>query len=310
MIGHTAPAVKGTPRLGFQFRPLPVAVEPLGLPSTAAILFAILIDDAKRRGWRTRLLNPALAARLGRSVATVKRLLALLESRGLIQREHAADGRIRTATRITWDGVAHSQPTDNRTVAHSQAGGGSLPGRGVAHSRATNSESPSQSAFQTREVSTSKEETPESSPPLTAEDVRRAIADGVAGVYAPLMFDAEPTPATRPACEPTPKADAKTESPAAKPTTPARVARAEPHGGLDLRRVGVSAVAAAWSPSWGAAPKYTPADIERQLRERRRRIARAGGPSPAPSEGRASSSATSAQSEQGPVSGRDFAVRL
>jgi len=164
MIGHAAPTVKATPRLGFQFRPLPVSADVSGLPSTAAILFGILIDESKRRGWRTRLTNAALASRLNRSVATVKRLLALLEARGLIQREHVADGRVRTATRITWAGVAQSCATEQPSVAQSQYGGGSTVSRGVAHSCATNSESPSQSAFQTGEVSTSREEKTESSP--------------------------------------------------------------------------------------------------------------------------------------------------
>lgn len=292
MIGTPTPSVKASPRLGFQFHPLPVAAVADGLPSTAAILFAILIDDAKRRGWRTRLLNPALASRLGRSVATVKRLLALLESRGLIQREHVADGRVRTATRITWAGVAHSQSTDNRSVAHSQSGGGSFAIQGVAHSCATNSERP-QSAFQTAGNSTSdegeKREEPKPSPTETAAALRAMIA----GKWAPIIFDeAKPAPTstkpptspeTSPAPSPVEPAETSTKGPATSretpPTRPQPAAR--PFGGHDLRRVGVSAVAAAFSPKFGAV-RNTPESLMKMLWERRQRV---GPPSPPPASG-------------------------
>lgn len=291
MIGTSTPTVKASARLPFQFRPMPVAAESLGLPSTALHLFTILIDDAKRRGWRTRLLNPALASRLGRSVATVKRLLALLESRGLIQREHAADGRIRTATRITWDGVAQSCATEQKSVAHSQSGGGSLMRQGVAHSCATNSERP-QSAFQTPGFSTSEEEKREEPAPSPAETAA-ALRAMVAGKWAPMIFDeakpheAPAKPATSPETSPTPspvesvatsttRAAASRETP---PTRPQPIAR--PYGGLPLHRAGVSAAAAAFSPKFGAV-RNTPESLNRQLWERRQRV---GPPSPPPASG-------------------------
>jgi len=263
MIGSSPAPVKASPRLGFRFRPQPLGIESFNLPSTAVLLFTILVDESKRRGWRTRLTNAALGARLNRSVATVKRLLALLESRGLIQREHVADGRIRTATKVTWDGVAQPCATEQASVAQSQSGGGSLPLRGVAHSQATDLERPPESAPSDGEVSPSKEEKGQSSPPLSAEDVRRAIADGVAGVYAPAFFPAEPPAASSPHSEPPVKVDAPAKPVTARATTPARAATAKPYGGLPLHRTGVHAIAAAYSPEFGAV-RNTPEGLRYQ----------------------------------------------
>jgi len=316
MFDRPAPGVKSTPRLPFQFRPQPVAIDKLDLPHGAALLFGIIVDHAKRRGWRTGLTNPEMAAKINRTTRTVKRLLAILESHGLIVRELAADGRVRSGIKVVWEGVGHSRPVDARTVGQACPAGGTSVSPGLGHQRPTNSERP-QSALSDGEVSLSGDEKTGSSPPLSGADIARAIGDGIAGRFAPMLFDdAKPegssapavttTASTSPASTPPTTADATAKPNAPRAATDARV----PHGGLDLFRAVKGAPAAAWSPSWGAAPKYTPADIQRQLRERRERNARAGDPSPAPRPLAGSTSAGSPQPEQYPESGRNFAVRL
>lgn len=352
MIDRAAAGVKATPRIPYQFRAQPVALEKLNLPSTAGALFTIILDESKRRGWRTKLQNAALAARLNRSIATIKRLLSLLESRGLIAREFIADGRFRTWIKVTWEGVAppqstngctvaHSRSTNGCTVAHSQAGGGSLSSREVAHSQAPIPESAVHNDLSNGRILESRDGKTEDAPPLTGEMIRAAIAAGIAesasaaapseprptraetaaairetaaGEFAPKMFGAAPSqPAASPpapAKPPAPKmidaAPLEPSQPAASPTTPAKppappnvgiaqpgrasraVERPErqttpqpaaPFGGFDLRRVGVSAVAAVFSPSWGAV-RNTPESLMRGLRERRARIDAGGSPPP------------------------------
>lgn len=108
----TSLGVKGTgtaPRIPYQFRPQPAGVP--GLSPTELVVFTAILDDAKRRAWRSRISNAALAAIVGRTTMTVKRCLAALEGRGLIRREMIAGGRIRLAIHVTWEGVEHRVST-------------------------------------------------------------------------------------------------------------------------------------------------------------------------------------------------------
>lgn len=138
MIPCASREVKAGPRtpVGYQFRPLPVEhFADRKLSSTAKLLHAVLLDSARRRG-ACKLCNRTLAEMIGRSVATVKRLLSELERAGLASREMIAGGRVRLGI-VPSAGVAHSRSGDARPVAQEQSRGGSPVTRGVAHSQAT-----------------------------------------------------------------------------------------------------------------------------------------------------------------------------
>lgn len=145
-LGVKSP-VRTSPRIDYQFRPLPCETASSREVSQSAKLLHAVLLDAARRGGTCALTNRSMGARIGRSRATVKRLLAELESAGLARRELASGGRVRSAVVPFAPGVAHSQSTIQTTVAHSRAGGGSLSSPGVAHSCAASIQSPLQSAL-------------------------------------------------------------------------------------------------------------------------------------------------------------------
>lgn len=151
-------AVKGAgapPRIAFRFRALPCeTTSSRAISQSAKILHAVLLDAGRRKGACTYT-NRTLGGMIGRSPATVKRLLAELEAAGLARRELAAGGRIRSGvvpiapearlSNLGQTGVAHSQATERMGVAHSQSEGGSSPAVGVAHSRSASIQSVPQS---------------------------------------------------------------------------------------------------------------------------------------------------------------------
>lgn len=315
MIDRQTGGVKATPRIGVPFDATPLDIRRRrDLTHAAKSVFAAIANFARmERSDSTTATNRQLADAVGMTPSGVRRPLDELEDAGLIHRVLAAGGRVREAIRVTYApaGVVAETTTQARGgLARQRQEGWREDAKRVGAPALTPSCTKREELPKTVGISTSDERTQTEPRPSPAE-VAAAIKAMVAGRFAPMMFDEakpESTSAstTSPATTPTPSTTSMTTPATAQPSTtatraatsqrtsPARTAA--PYNGLDLRRVGVSAVAAAWSTSWGAAPKYTPADIERQLRERRERLARAGGPSPAPIPSAAPSSAGSTQS--------------
>lgn len=84
------------------YMPLPRGLLTEGLPSTALVVYAMLLDRAtlsQRNGWHdetgvyTVYPNDALALDIGKSVAAVKRALQQLEQAGYIRRDASRHGR-------------------------------------------------------------------------------------------------------------------------------------------------------------------------------------------------------------------------
>ena len=71
----------GTLKIPFPFRAYPTALDGMPLTRTARDVFALILDNAKARGWRSRLSNATMAAVLGCTTMTIKRALAQLELR-------------------------------------------------------------------------------------------------------------------------------------------------------------------------------------------------------------------------------------
>lgn len=109
--GSVRPYPVATPpnRMPYVYRADPVALDQLGLDLTARAVFVLLLDNAKSRGWRSRLSNATIGRILGRCAMTISRALGRLESRGLIHRDLIAGGRIRLAITIVWDGVRREE---------------------------------------------------------------------------------------------------------------------------------------------------------------------------------------------------------
>jgi len=261
MIALCAEKVKPAFPIPFQFRAEPVGLrESRKVSGSAVALFTAILDDAKRRGWRCRLSNAALAERIGRTTMTVKRLLAELEAADMVARDMIAGGRVRLAIVVTWEGVEHSRSTDVRPVEHPRSGGGTSPTQGVEHSRSTIQSVP-QTQIQTAPILPPLGEDPESQVPdgpTAARMLRAMIAKGREPA-APAVATAPPAPPPTPAPKPSPAKAAPV------PEDEARRAVARMAGGVfkDARR-------AAWGPPPGRR-RMTPAELQRQLAEVRRK---------------------------------------
>ncbi len=132
------------PRIAFQFRALPCATSASReISQSAKLLHAALLDAARRKGSCTYT-NRSLGAMIGRSPATVKRLLSELEAAGLARRDLVAGGRVRSGVVPFAPGVAHSRDGGQTAVAQSRPPGGSPSAPGVAHSRSASIQSPIQ----------------------------------------------------------------------------------------------------------------------------------------------------------------------
>lgn len=103
-------------RIPYAFRADPVALDGLGLDPTARAVLVMILDDAKGRGWRSRLSNGFIGRALGRCPMSISRALGRLEAAGLVRRELAAGGRIRLAVVVTWEGVADARLTEQASV--------------------------------------------------------------------------------------------------------------------------------------------------------------------------------------------------
>ena len=118
-----APAPAAGRRIPYAFRADPVALDGLGLDPTARAVLVMILDDAKGRGWRSRLSNGYIGRALGRCAMSISRALGRLEAAGLVRRELAAGGRIRLAVVVTWEGVAEARLTEQASVRRERLGG-------------------------------------------------------------------------------------------------------------------------------------------------------------------------------------------
>lgn len=186
MIGPRAQQVK--PVLGFQFVALPVEVlRRPDLSAAAKLLAAVVMDSARgSRGGSCRLTNASLAARIGRSAASVKRLLGELEAAGLVRRDHVAEKHQRTAVVPTW--AAQESTTGQADGDRAR----STPGAGMNHPPAQDRaaiQTPGSEPTQTNALAPTPGGEDRKPTPREIAEAMRAM---VAGRYAPQMFDAKP----------------------------------------------------------------------------------------------------------------------
>lgn len=206
MLPHAQTEVKST--LGFQFIALPVELlRRNDLSDGAKILASVVMDSARgARSGSCRLSNASLAARTGRSIPTVKRHLAELESAGIIRRDTLAEGRVRTAVVPTW--VAQSCTTEQASATQERSTGGSEMIQGVDRDRPTIQTPPSDPSFQTGEV---LEVSGGEDPKPTPAEVAAAMRQMIAGRFGAALF-AQPVPE--------PDGPEVPTSPTPKPPTP------------------------------------------------------------------------------------------
>jgi hypothetical protein len=181
------------PIVGFQFVALPVELlRRTDLSPAAKLLVAVVMDSARgSRAGSCRLTNEALGARIGRSAASVKRLLAELEAVGVVRRDTVAEGRVRTAVTPTW--VAQSCATEQASAAQNCDRGGAESIHPAAQNRATIQNLPSEPTIQTGpilSVSGGEKTEPKPSP----AEIAAAMRAMVAGKYAPTIWSSvQPT---------------------------------------------------------------------------------------------------------------------
>lgn len=115
MIAARALQVKAV--IPFQFVALPSEIlRRVDVSDAAKLLVAVILDAARGSRSVCRLTNAALAARLGKSVAAVKRPLAELESLGLIRRDTLAGGRVQDGHRADLGGAGRRHCTCARSA--------------------------------------------------------------------------------------------------------------------------------------------------------------------------------------------------
>lgn len=140
-------------RIPFSFRADPVALDELRLPRTARQVFVLLLDNARGRGWKSRLSNGVMARILGCCEMTIGRALVALEKVGLIRRDLIAGGRVRLAIHVVWSEVQQPCGTE-RPCVQQERGTGSTPAlEEVQHRCGTNQSAPSERENQTGGVS-------------------------------------------------------------------------------------------------------------------------------------------------------------
>jgi len=254
--------VKTAPKIGVPFAPLPLDVMRSRVLSPAAKLtFMALANHARmRRGEVSNLTNPRIADATGMSEAAVRRGLGELEAAGLVRRVYGASQRVRIGVAVTYAPaeVAQARATRPETVARTPQSGCAPATSGCAPS-ATH-------LLRTEELSKTGSflplgeeggEVPDG--PTAARYLRAMVAKGrerppaeapAAALRVPNLGNSGPRPS---------QDDARRE-----------VERMAGSLFKDARR-------AAWGPSPGRR-RMTPAEIERQLAEVRRKYGGRGTP--------------------------------
>lgn len=267
MIAARAFQVKPSVNTGidYQFLALPAEVaRRRDVSSAAKLLMAVVLDSARgNRSGSCKLSNASLAARIGCSVPTVKRLLAELEALGLVRRDTLAEKRVRTSIVPTW--VDQKRSTEQASADQDRSRGGTEMIHPVGQERSTfqprgvraDSDGP---ILSTLEGTGGADLDPKPGP----AEIAKAMRDMVGGRYSSALFaQPEPTPEgpeVPPPPTPTPKPPAP-PTPNPLPTPPSRTPRSFD---FDPRRVGYSAVAAIVH---GSPPRKT---ATQQLEELRR----------------------------------------
>lgn len=291
---HSAGAGVNTPaRIPFAFRADPVALDGLDLDATARAAFVLILDNAKSRGWRSRLSNSTIGRILGRCPMTISRALGRLEAAGLILRELAAGGRIRTGILVTWEGVRREGRTGSPSVRREDLTGPALASEGLG-ARAELIRSDIQSRDQAGPPPSIEEDSEEAARLAElgpARYLRMCIEAGRRGGGPAVPTSSPGGGADKPT--PLPTSRGMTVSPPASTMTstavvPATVDRVVLNGGStpevsqdDVRRevermaglVFKDARRAAWGPPPGRR-RMTPAELQRQLAEVRRKYGR------------------------------------
>ncbi len=244
----------GKPVIGFHFLAVPVAlVERTDLSPAAKLLAGVILDSARgSKAGSCRLCNSTLATRIGVSVASVKRLLAELETAGVICRETIAGGRIRTAIRPTW--VDQIRSTEQASADQDQPRGGADSSHPLAHGRATIQTPGSEPGIQTSPILSTQGEKTSDEPVLTAEQTAEYIRAMRDGTFKPILAGAVPGGGR--AVSPVP-------SPAEKSPRIEKTETYPPEVRTMFGRVGYSARAAAFRP---LIPRKTPAQVMDDLR--------------------------------------------
>lgn len=276
MFSHVPTQVKSA--VGFQFIALPVEIlRRPDLSLGAKLLVAVVTDSARgdRRG-SCRLTNAGLGARIGRSAASVKRLLSELAAAGLVRRDHVAEKHQRTAVVPTW--AAQESTTGQADAAQDRPTPGSKTTHPGVHSRAA-IQSRESEPIQTGPILPTPTlggggEDPKPSP----AEVAAAMRSMIAGRFEAHMFDGVTTAA--PSCS-TGSPAAPAPVPAGSVEQPASSAPGKPRTAVVrsmCRQVGCSAVAGA---GFVRRDRRPPCSTPRDGAElARMRAARANGPQP------------------------------
>jgi len=259
----------GTLKIPFPFRAYPTALDGMPLTRTARDVFALILDNAKSRGWRCRLSNATMARILGCCPMTIGRALVALESAGLILRELSHGGHVRTGILVTWDGVQHSCGTEQACVQQPCGTGSTLAPQGVQHSCGTNQSLPQSERSDGTSSLVGREEDPAlrvAEGPEAAAYLRMLIAKGrmKAQESNPEPIPDPPPPSPLPVPEPIP--------PAPEPPTPEPIPPTPRQD--DARRTVdsmVGTLAAKFTADLQRPRRVSPRKLERQLAELRRR---------------------------------------
>jgi hypothetical protein len=260
-------------QISFVFRADPTALDDVKLPRTARAVFALVLDNARRRAGSCRLSNGVMARILGCCPMTIGRALAALEAAGLVRRELSHGGRVRSGILVTWDGVQQPCLTERPCVQHERPRGSTSVLKGVQHSCGTNQSPIQNETSDADRPSLEGGEDPEAAALFAslgpAKYLQAMIAKGreeaaarSAGKPAPSPAPAKAIQASQdgPTDPPAPISDPAADRPAtAKPAaSPTTIRREEPRPAP--RTVVKSASAAPAAPRTYAPTPYVPVD--------------------------------------------------
>lgn len=264
MIPYASHEVKATapprPRqIPFSFRADPVALDGLRLTRTARAVFALVLDNARSRGWRSRLSNGTMGRVLGCCDMTIGRALLALERAGLIARDFTHGGRVRTGIRVTWDALQQPCGTERACVQQERGTGPTSAWDGVQQSCGTNQSLP-QSGDQTGILPLVEDPGTPPDPATAARYLRACIEAGRKGAPQP-----PPPSRVQPAPPPAPDPVFANSQNAAPPSGPRQDS---PRG--EVARM-LDQLASNFTTGRLASRRLSPQALARQLGEMRRR---------------------------------------